>query len=129
MPTATPDLVLNDAQTSTGAGAGLIGFGERVRYSKGAGVNRNVYPKKFRVAAALTDSTTGATATLTIEHSDDNSSWSTLGTMSLSLATGSQKGSSRKLFSTKKKWIRGNVSALAGGSAPTVDAYVVLGTM
>jgi hypothetical protein len=129
MPTATPDVILNDAQTATGAGAGVVGFGERMRYAKGAGVNRNIYPKKFRVAAALTDSTTGATATLTVEGSDDASSWSTIGTMSLSLVSGSQKASSRKVFSTKKKYIRGNVSALSGGSAPTVDAYAVIGTI
>jgi hypothetical protein len=128
MPTTLPDLRLCDGQTATGAGLGVVGFGESLRYADGVGLNQNRYPHKFEVHAALKDSTTGATATLTIEDSPDGSTWTALGTMTLSLVSGSQLFFSRKGFSTKKIWIRGNVTALAGGSAPKVDAYATVGS-
>ncbi len=125
-----PDVILCDGQTTTGAGTGVLGFGQEIRYSKGVGVNRNKYHKKFKVRAALTDSTTGATATVTVQHSDDASTWTTLGTISLALnATSAGYASTRGvLFDTVKRYVRGNVTALTGGSAPKVDAYLTLGT-
>lgn len=128
MPTAIPDLILCDAQTATGAGKGAIGFGVEMRYANGAGVNRNKYPRKFEVHAALTDTTTGATSTLAIQESADGVTYTTIATMALSLVSGSQLGNSRKGFTTKLRYIRGNVTAIAGGSAPTVNAYCTLGT-
>lgn len=130
MPTAIPDLILCDAQTGTGAGAGVIGDAVQLRYAKGAGVNRQRTPRKFKVRAVLTDTTTGATATVLIEHCDDNSTWVTLGTIALSLAVaGNQQANAGRVFSTTKKYVRANVSAIAGGSAPTVNAYLTLGTL
>lgn len=129
MPTAIPDLILMENKTATGAGTGVIGLGgPQTRYAKGVGVNRNQYPRKFKVRAALTDSAAGATATLTLEHSDDASSWTTIGTMALTLVAGTQNQGSSKLFSTTKKYVRGNVTALTGGSAPAVTAYLTAGT-
>lgn len=128
MPTAIPDLILCDGQTATGAGSGVIGLGEEMRYANGAGVNRNKTNRKFKVRAVLTDSTTGATATVLIEHCDDNSTWVTAATITLSLVAGTQDASRGMLCQSTKRYIRANVSALAGGSAPAVNAYLTLGT-
>ncbi len=120
------DLILCDAQTATGGGTGVVGFGDQIRYAKGAGVNRQKTPHKFKVRAALTLSTTG-TATLLIEHCDDASTWVTLGTMVLSVVATTQLATSGKLFSTTKRYVRANLSAIAGDATPTVDAYMTLG--
>lgn len=131
MPLGQPaDVILCDNQAATGAGTGVIGFGQEIRYAKGAGVNRNKYPKKFKVRGALSDTTTGATATITIQHCDDAATWTTLGTLSLAINTTSVGYAATRglLFSTTKRYVRANVTALAGGSAPKVDAYLTLGT-
>lgn len=120
------DLILADAQTATGGGAGVIGFAKEQRYANGAGVNRNKYSKKFKVRAVLRNSTTG-TATVLVEHCDDASTWVTLGTIALSVVATTQLASAGRLFSTTKKYVRTNVSVIAGDSTPTVDAYMTLG--
>lgn len=120
------DLVLCDAQAATGVGL-VIGFAERQRYAAGSGVNRNGYSKKFKARFRLRDTTNGATATVKIQESDDNSSYTDLYSFSLSIPSGSTTNSHAKLFSTKKKYIRANVTALSGGSAPVVEGYLTLG--
>lgn len=123
------DLILCDTQAATGAGNGVIGFGKEIRYSKGAGVNRNKYLRKFKVRGVLTDSTTGATATIAVQHCDDAATWVTLGTLTLAVnATSGGYSATRGLvFSTAKKYVRANVTALAGGAAPKVDCYATVG--
>lgn len=128
MPTAIPDLILCDAQTATGAGAGVIGYGDKIRYSRGTGVNRHGLARKFKARVVLRDSTTGATATVKIQHSDDNSTYTDLVSFVFAALGSSNQAVQAGLFTTTKKYIRANVTALTGGSAPTVDAYCTLGT-
>ncbi len=134
MPTAIPDIILLDDATGTGAGNGVGLQGQGMRYQNKTGVaNTARFPTKFKVHATLRDSTTGASATVLIEESDDDSTYTTLATIPLVIGTndpdqvGAQDGNGF-LCSTQKRYVRGNVSAIAGGSAPAVDAYMTLGT-
>lgn len=121
------DLILCDGQTGTGVCLGLIGFGEQVRYSQGAGVNRQQRHRKFKVRVRLRDSTNGATGTFKIQGSNDGSSWTDIYVFPLSIPSGSTTNAHARLFDTTFKWVRGNLTALAGGSAPVADAYLTLG--
>lgn len=129
MPTATPDLILADAQTGTGAGV-AVGFGERMRYANSTAVkNSNGFPQKFKVRVILKDSTTGGSATVAVQESDDNSTYTTLKSFSLAIAsTDPNQKMLNGLFSTTKRYVRTNVTAIAGGAAPAVNAYMTLGT-
>lgn len=128
MPTTLPDLVLLNAKAATGAGSG-IGFAERVRYGNGAGVNRNGFPTRLKVRIVLADTTTGASATVLIQDSDDDVTYATLATYTMSIATGAPNSQMLDgLFVTSKMFVRANVTALAGGSAPTVTSYCTLGS-
>lgn len=127
MPTTLPDLVLLNAKAATGAGSS-IGFAERVRYGNGSGINRNGFPTRLKVRLVLADSTTGASATVVIEDSDDDVTFTTLTTYSMSIASTAPNSQMKDgLFVTSRKFIRANVTAIAGGSAPTVTGYCTLG--
>jgi len=128
MPTAIPDLILLDAKASTGAG-NAIGIGERMRYSNGAGVNQNKWSTLFKARVQLKDSTTGASATVAIQGSDDDSSYTTIKSLSLAIGTNDpNQVVLTGLFKQNYRYFRANVTALAGGSAPVVNAYLTLGT-
>lgn len=126
MPDAVHDYCQLYAKTATGAGDALGIGGERVRYANGVGINRNGANLSFKARCWVQDSTTGATATVVVQESDDNATWNTLATLSYSL-TGTIQAHAR-LFSTKKAFIRFNITALAGGSAPTVYGYFTVPT-
>ncbi len=127
MPTTLPDLILLDAAAGTGAGPG-IGFGQSMRYANGVGTNNlNAWPRLFKARVELKDSTTGASATVLIQTSPDNVTYTTIDTYTLSLAAGTQQVLART-YKTASRWFRANVSALAGGSAPVVNAYCTYGS-
>lgn len=128
MPTTLPDLILLDAKAATGAG-NAIGIGERMRYSNGTGVNRNQWPTRFKVRVQLKDTTTGGSATVLIQGSDDDSSYTTIKTFSLVIAaTDPNQVMLSGLVVKNYRYFRANLSALAGGSAPVVNAYITLGS-
>lgn len=128
MPTTLPDIILLDAKASTGAGEGL-GIGERMRYSNGAGVNQNKYKTRFKARAQLKDTTTGASATVLIQGSNDNSSYTTIATFSLAIGTGDpNQVAQSKLIYANYRYFRANLSALASGSAPVANVYITFGS-
>lgn len=127
MPTAIPDLILCDAQAATGDGL-VIGFGDQIRYARGAGVNRHGTPRKAKVRFVLRDSTTGATATVKIQDSADNSTYADLAVFTFTALGASNQAMLQGLISTKKRYIKATITALTGGSAPKVDGYLTLGT-
>lgn len=134
MPTAIPDIILLDAKAAASAGNGIGIQGQGMRYQNKTGVaNTARFPNKFKVHARLSDSTTGASATILIQESDDDSSYDTVATIALAIGTNDPnqvaagKGNG-VLVTTQKRYVRANVSALAGGSAPAIDAYLTLGT-
>ncbi len=134
MPTAIPDIILLDDATGTGAGNGVGIQGQGMRYQNRTGVaNTARFPTKFKVHAQLVDVTTGASATILIEESDDDSTYTTNATIALVIGAddpnqvAAQMGNGF-LVSTQKRYVRANLSALTGGSAPAVNAYMTLGT-
>lgn len=125
MPTTLPDLELLDAATGTGAGP-AIAFAEGVRYVNSG--NKHQYPVKFKVRARITDSATGGTATVAIQDSQDGVTYATLYSFSFTVPASAPFSVTKDFgFTTKKKWIRANVTAIAGGVAPSVTAYCTLG--
>lgn len=128
MPTTLPDIRLLTAKAATGAG-NAVGIGESLRYADGAGVNRNEWPTRFKARVQLKDTTTGASATVLLQGSDDDSSYTTIHTFTLAIAsTDPNQVVLTGLFKQDYKFFRANVSALAGGSAPVVNAYMTLGS-
>ncbi len=128
MPTTLPDLILLDAKSGTGAGD-AIGVGERMRYANGAGVNQNKVSTRFKARVQLKDTTTGASATVAIQGSDDNSSFTTIKAFSLAIGTGDpNQVVETGLVVANYKWFRANVTAVTGGSAPVVNSYCTFGS-
>ncbi len=128
MANTVPDLILLDAATGTGAGD-AIGVGERMRYANGAGRNQNKWATRFKARVQLKDTTTGASATVQIQGSDDNSSFTTIKTFTLAIGTGDPNQVAKAaLVVANYKWFRANVSAITGGSAPVVNSYCTFGT-
>ncbi|MES2531936.1 MAG: hypothetical protein V4636_12940 [Pseudomonadota bacterium] len=128
MPTTLPDLILFDGKTSTGAG-GAIGNAQGMRYANGAGVNRNEYPVQMKVIVNLRDSTSGGTVTFAMQDSDDNSSYTTRTSVTLTIPTGAVMVRKAFIFKSSKPYVRANVTASSGGSAPTVDSYCTYGSL
>lgn len=128
MPTTLPDIILLDAKAATGAG-NAIGIGEQMRYANGAGVNRNKWPTRFKARVQLKDTTTGASATVLLQGSDDDSSYTTIHTFTLAIGSADpNQVADAKVFKKEYRYFRANVSAIAGGSAPVVNAYMTLGS-
>jgi hypothetical protein len=133
MSTAYRELILQDAAAATGNGL-AIGFAEQMRFgtsSTGAKANQGRFPNKFSIQAQIKDTATGtASATLVVEDSADNVTYATLAsiTLTMAVADGLEKGlNNPRMFTTQKRYIRARLSALAGGTAPTVNAYAILG--
>ncbi len=129
MASAYPNLILQDAASATGNGL-VIGFGEEMRYGNNVSApNQDQFWKPFKVRVQLKDTATGtATATVIVEDSADNSTYTTLATLTLTMTSGGPLSvGNAKLFKTKKRYIRARISALSGGTAPTVNCYCILG--
>lgn len=132
MPLNPLDLVLLDNVTATGAGAG-IGFATEMRYGTlGGGAskpNQNEFPKKMKVFIDFRDTVTGATATLAIQDSADGITYVTRYSQPLAIPAAAPFSQGKRfLFSTQKQYVRANLTALAGGSAPKVNAFLTAGT-
>ncbi len=125
-----PDIILLDAQASVAAGGGVGIAGEALRYGNNLVVpNQDQFPIKFKVRVQLADTTTGASCTVKIQTSADNSTYGDVYSFVMSVASGGPNAvASSKLFTTQKRYVRANVTALTGGSAPVVNAYMTLGT-
>ncbi len=131
MATAYPELILQDAAATTGNG-NSIGFAEQMRfgtdYTNGLKPNQDRNPTKFKVRMQLKDTVAGtATATVIVEESNDNSSFTTLASITLLNTTAALSTGKARLFSTKKRYIRARVSAISGGTSPVLNAYAILG--
>lgn len=130
MSNAFPDLILADAIATVTTGL-VVGLGgEGMRYGNSSSVkNSNRYPHQFKVRVQLKDSTTGASSTVKIQESDDNSSYTDVHSFVMAIGTADPNAvSTERLFKTTKRYVRLNVTAITGGSAPTVSAYMRLGT-
>lgn len=125
-----PDIILLDALSTTGSSGGLGIQGQAMRYGNtgSAVANQNYFPFKYKARVQLADTTSGASATVKIQTSPDNVTYTDVYSFSLSIGAGNKTNASSKLFSTNVRYIRAQVSAIAGGSAPKVNAYVTLGT-
>lgn len=132
MPTTLPDLILLDAKAAATAGSGVGIGGASMRYGNVTNKpNQGRFPISFKVHVQLLDSTSGASATVAIQESADNVTFATMtgGTFTLSIPTGSNNDASALVFKSSARYIRANVTALAGGSAPTVSSYMTLGSL
>jgi hypothetical protein len=133
-----PDLILLDGATGTGYG-NSIGFGIGQRYGTGAGgtagttVNQNKWNVPVKIRVVLYDTTSGATATVLVRTSPDNATWTTkytfpaTGNAGLTIPTGALSKALAKEFIIKDRYVTLDVSAISGGSAPAVSAYLMLG--
>lgn len=119
------DLILLDGVTGTGAGP-AIGFAQEMRYgNKGSTPNQNQYPKKLKIRVHANDSATGAVFTVQYQDSPDGTTWTTQFTQTVTVAAVAPfTGGHSFLFTTKKRYVRLNVSAVAGGVAPVLNAYM-----
>ncbi len=128
---AYPDLILQDAASGTGNGT-AVGFASQMRYGNAAvKPNQNQFDTKFSVQIQIKDTAAGtAAATVIVEDSADNSTYATLAsiTLTMAVADGLAKGlNNPRRFTTKKRYVRARISAISGGTAPTVNAYMLLG--
>lgn len=90
---------------------------------------KNTWPTRFKVRVQLKDSTTGASATVLIQGSNDDSSYTTIKSFSIAIATADpNQHTLTGLVKAEYKFFRANVTALSGGSAPAVNAYMTLGS-
>lgn len=88
----------------------------------------NIYTKHF---FTLSDTTTGGTCTVVVEDSSNDSSYTTLMTVTLTIAAGvgvANTIAKRLLLRSNRPFIRHRITAISGGSAPTLNSYFTLGT-
>lgn len=129
MATAYPELIMQDAAAATGNGIPVGIGGPGMRYANSlTKLNANRFPVKFKIRLQLMDTVAGtATATVIVEESNDNSSYNALATIVL-LNTAAALASARaRLFSSQKRYVRARISAISGGTSPTLNAYMVFG--
>lgn len=92
------------------------------------GSSKQIYPLPYNLNCALRDTTTGATGTVLIQTAPVGAgSWTTIGTMTFSALGSGQIRSIRREGKLTACYLRLNVSAIAGGSAPYFNAYVIFG--
>lgn len=128
------DVILLYAATGTGAGF-VLGDGNQMRYGGPAGTakpNQNQFAKYMKVFATLTDSATGGAATLQFQTSNDNVTYTTVKTTTLTIPAAAPfsialANGDGFLFKYKPRFFRINVSAISGGVAPTVNAFGTFG--
>ncbi len=132
MATAYPELIMQALATGTGNGI-PIGFGVQMRFgtdfASRAKINQDMNPVPFKVRMQLYDTVAGtASGTIIVEDSYDNSTYATLATIAfqMAVADGLSIGKAR-LFTTKKRYVRARISAIAGGTAPGFNVYCILG--
>ncbi len=122
-----PDLLLLDAATATGTGF-VIAPAQGVRYGGDVDApNQNQYPVAFKVFATLWNTVSGATATVAVQDSPDNSTFTTLGSFVLTLGLGATQEGQALLFESDQPYLRANLTAISGASAK-VSSYLTFGT-
>ena len=129
MASAYPNLILQDAASATGNGIS-VGFGEQMRYGNNVSApDQDQFPVPIKVRVQLKDTATGAaTATVIVEQSADNSSFTTVATIVALMASGGPLAVGHaRLCKITKRYFRARISALSGGTAPTVNVYCILG--
>lgn len=94
--------------------------------------NQNHFPWYLKVRTVLKDTITGATATIQFqEQAWSSGSWVTIFSYNLIIPAAAPFAKMQKfLWKTKANChgIRVNISAFAGGSAPTLTSYGTIGT-
>lgn len=123
------DLIFQDGATGTGAGL-TVGFGVGERYGNTTGKpNQNQFTKYIKFFTQFTDTATGGTATVQIQDSANGSVWTTRYTRTFTIpASAPFKVGWRFLFKTQKRYVRANISAMAGTTAPKLNVYGTVGT-
>jgi len=126
---AYPELIMQDAASGTGNGLAVGIGGPGMRYANSTSkLNSNRFPVKFKVRMQLVDTAAGtSTATVVVEESNDNSTYNTLATISLTNTTAALSVAKARLFSSQKRYVRARISAISGGTSPTLNAYMILG--
>lgn len=120
------DFIFQDAAIAA-ANGNACGNAQGMRYAKGAGANRNLYPWYMKIRMTAFDSIAGGTVTFLIQDSPDNVTYTTRLTETVTIPT-AKKLSVSRLFKTAQPYVRVRVNAVAGGAAPTADAYGTLGS-
>lgn len=126
MPHTPIEFIFLDAKTAASDG-NAFGNAQGMRYAKGVGANRNLYPWYMKIRMTAFDSVALGIVTFLIQDSPDNVTYTTRLTEVITIPA-SLKQSRGRLFKTSQKYVRVRVSALTGGSAPTADCYGTMGT-
>ena len=131
------DFILIDAATTTVAGPEL-GFGRELRNGNtgSAVANQGQFKKYFKIFATYTDVAAGAGGVATIQFQDSPTigpkaglSWTTRYTLTLTIPSAAPYMQSRRfLFCTSKRYIRANISALAGSNTPVINVFATVDT-
>lgn len=135
MPHTPPDVILAYAQTANGVGLAVGMGGSAVRYANApAGsttkLNQNKYPITAKIRVNISDSTAGGNAAVAIQTSPDNVTYTTVFTFTAAQltvpATLTQSRARLFKFPSGTLFVRTNMTGVAGGTTPTVNAYMTL---
>lgn len=119
------NMIALDGVNSVTTGITLSPFGDAFALG---GSSKQIYPIPYNLNCALRDTTTGATGTVLIQTSPIGAgTWTTVGTMTFNAVGSGLIRSIKREGKLTACYLRLNVSALAGGSAPYFNAYVIFG--
>jgi len=121
---------------ATGTITGIpVGNGEQMRFASaqgGAKPNQNRFSWYAKIYASFTDTATGGAGTFLIADSDDNSSYTTRATFTLTIPAAAPYNAALMngngtLFKTNKRYLRVQLSALSGTTAPVINSWGTVG--
>lgn len=114
-----------DGVTTVTAGYYLSPFGNAFALG---GSSKQLSPLPYTLVCSLFDTTTGASGTVQIQTAPIGAgSWTTIGTLTFAALGSSLVGTHKRAGKLTTQYIRLNVSAITGGSAPYFNAYIVFG--
>lgn len=118
-------MIALDGVNSVTTGIPLSPFGDAFALG---GSSKQIYPLPYNLNCSLRDSTTGASGTVLIQTSPIGAgTWTTVGTMTFNALGSTGMRTLRREGKLTACYVRLNVSALTGGSAPFFNAYIVFG--
>jgi len=122
-------------QIAAAAAGHRIGNGEQMRLASaqgGAKPNQDGFSWYIKVYASLTDTATGGSATVQLQDSPDNVTYTTRATFTLTTPAAAPfnaalMNGNGTLFKTTKRYFRVNVSVMSGGAAPVLNSWGTVG--
>ena len=121
---------------AAGAVAGhRIGNGEQMRFASaqgGAKANQQGFSWYVKVYGSVQDASGGAAATILLQDSPDNVTYTTRATFTITTPASAPFNAAicngnGVLFKTNKRYFRVNLSALTGGTTPIVNSWGTVG--